>query len=728
MIRVFTSRIMVYLFGMFLLFGLGAYLTNYFVIQHVKRTYLNLPYIKNTIYTILKSKLNKALDIGVIDFNLYDGVFIEDIRISQEEDFSKNNLLFTSKKLSIRLTSPFSKTPSISKLVVQNSRINIDLDDPLKSSILEDIRDKHIPVIEFKETDILFFKNKQLIFRTDQPINFVFTKKENQIEFQFDDSKYNMKSTMIVNGHGVLDIIKKRLHINISLKQFAVNKMIGLAEQIIYMSPESGKCSGNVELKLDDTNTTVQGELNFEALHGKFFTSLFVVRELRLLSKFNYQSNLKEIPKEKNKREILINRYIEIGNIKSKEEIFVGVNDLHNYKLDFQSENVGYLVGFMERKQDFNMSGSVKVNLNISETGNVKDWLKINASSEIENFEAFNKLNPFTKISIKKMIMNFTQDHKLVTNINGSLFDEPIKLDILGNIIFQKWVSEGTTYYPMKSDITLNSQIQRVIVDNFANIFKFLSNKVDEDIKERQEKILPNVYFIVQPVYKVFLDNLNLKSSILIDDLKFKNDSISLGQFKNTIDIRNGSTELRLFEVKKQKVEKTESKKSDRELSLYFRAYYNNKNPYIDFGLKISKLEWKDTSWKFCDTIFRSDMINLDYTLSSIGNNFSDLYVSRIIRSDLNGVNTIMQRIPSEDNFSLFEKIQTPEIFQFKYSFNTYSREKMNRSFEIKADDISYKGSASGLSSFPFSISGSNKGKSLNLSFVENNSICQQQN
>ena len=147
---VIKSRWMISIFIFISLLSGSIYTANNFYVYQMKKNYINLSEMKKVITNYIKIKLNKAIELGIVDFSLIEGITIEDIKISEEEDFSNNKLFFISQRVDIKLSSVFSKNVFIEEIIVHNSKLEIDINEFNIESFFKYFKERNFPKIEFR--------------------------------------------------------------------------------------------------------------------------------------------------------------------------------------------------------------------------------------------------------------------------------------------------------------------------------------------------------------------------------------------------------------------------------------------------------------------------------------------------------------------------------------------------------------------------------------------------
>ncbi|MCX8000439.1 MAG: hypothetical protein N3A69_16045, partial [Leptospiraceae bacterium] len=124
--KIIQSRWLITIIIVFFLGIVSFGIANNIYIYYLQKNNINIFQIKNIILQFIKTELGKATEIGMVSANILDGISFEDIRISAEEDFSNNKILFNSRRMDLRLGPIFSKSLQLEKIVFHNSKLEIE--------------------------------------------------------------------------------------------------------------------------------------------------------------------------------------------------------------------------------------------------------------------------------------------------------------------------------------------------------------------------------------------------------------------------------------------------------------------------------------------------------------------------------------------------------------------------------------------------------------------------
>lgn len=112
---------------MILVESVGYYVRNYL---------LDLRGVKELSRNFINKELGRAVTLGVVEYDFPNAVVFEDFRISSEEDFALNHILFRTNKIRFRLGGLWKGQPFVRGIVVKDSSINIDLEDQISGELI----------------------------------------------------------------------------------------------------------------------------------------------------------------------------------------------------------------------------------------------------------------------------------------------------------------------------------------------------------------------------------------------------------------------------------------------------------------------------------------------------------------------------------------------------------------------------------------------------------------
>ncbi len=698
-----------FLVGFIILIAI-LFISNNFYAYYVKKNYINIFQVKSSIVSFIRKNLSKAVEIGIADFSSIQGIIFEDIKISQEEDFSSDKLLFTSKRIDVRLTSIFAKAIVPEKIVIYSAKLNINLDDPMNLNVLRYIHELNLPDIYFDNLEIHLRANNQDLLRSSRPIHVSLIRKDQFLDISFNDNRFMGILAGSLQGSGNFNLETNENSLRIDFSNQDMENMSGISKALLNLTPESGIADGFISLSKNKTDFSIDGNLNFRKFSGDFFPiSNIKANDLTINVKFSY---LKEAISEKNV-ESYFKRKISSPEFFYDEQVYTPANNLRKTTISIQVDNFNKLLDGLVLEDELTVNGNMKLNMRMEETGKIADWIWIDGNGSISDLE-FKSKSPEVRIANTGLQFNWSQN-ELHTELKGKLFDKDFTSNLDGNVSFTK-VSKEVPVSAIASNIKINLNLDTLILKSFQSIYDSIEKKIIEDIKERQEKMLPESFFIQSLLYKVFLEKANVKANIKIAEAKYRPDSHALGKYNIDLKIESGAGNLALAGGVLNK--------NENELNLNF--HFSQKMPSFDFRTQISSLLWFDETFDLCDSSIYSDIIDFNMAFISSGNNFSDLLVNRNINGELSLTGNSFIRSNPGDNINLSEMFQGQSNLNISLGFNAYSQEGFLRNIEVKNGELDLRGNANLVrSDVNYFFYGQLKNKPQNLTFTKTGTSCQ---
>lgn len=693
-----------------ILLSVTLFIANNFYAYYVRKNYVNIFQVKSSIVSFIRKNLSKAVEIGIADFSSLQGIIFEDIKISQEEDFSSNKLLFTSKRIDVRLSSIFAKAIVPEKIVIYSGKLTIDIDDPMNANVLKYIHELNLPDIYFDNLEILIKASNQNLLRSPQPMHVSILRKNQFLDITFNDNKFMGLLAGSLKGGGKINLETSENSLRIDFSDHDLESMSGISKILLNLTPESGIADGFISLNKTKEDFNIDGNLNFRKFSGDFFPiSNIKANDFTINAKFSYLKEFKDIKNS----ESYFKRKISSPEFFYDEQVYTPINNLRKTTISIQVDNFSKLLDRLVLEDEVTVKGNMKLNMRMEETGKISDWIWIDGNGSLSNLE-FQSKSPTIRLTDTSLQFNWSQN-ELHTDLKGKLFDKEFNSELNGTILFIKPAKE-IPVSAIASNVKLDIHLDSLILKSFQSVYDSIQQKISSDIKERQEKMLPESFFIQSSLYKVFLEKANVKANMKIAEVKYRPDSHSQGKYNIDAKIESGVANL--------VVAGGVQDKNENELSLNF--YYDRKMPSFDFRTRISSLLWFDETFDLCDSSIYSDIIDFNMSFISSGNNFSDLLVNRSISGELSLIGNSFIRSNPGDNVNLSEIFQKQKNLTISLAFNAYSQEGFLRNIEIKSDEADFRGNANLVrSDINYIFYGQIKNKPQNLAFTKTGASCQ---
>jgi hypothetical protein len=711
---VIKSRWMISIFIFISLFVGTVYTANNFYVYQMKKNYINLSEMKKVITSYIKTQLNKAIELGIVDFSLLEGITIEDIKISEEEDFSNNKLFFLSQRVDIKLSSVLSKNVFIEEIVVHNSKLEIDVNEFNIETFFKYFKERNFPKIEFRNLNFTLKDGSKELIKSEKPIQLTIQKINNEIMITFDDSYFNLPFTMNLFGTGNIDQ-NNRFTIDVRFNKFPINNLQGFIKSVLGSVGDKGETEGFVRVSKLNEEVNLEGDINLINYSGTAgIVPGFEFNEISLNTKFSY---FKEVDENK-KFEVYYKRKISNPNFLFSDSVVTNKSNLRKIQINSRVEDFSKLSNELILNKNDKYKGKMNLSLEVEETGKGTDWFVGEGKISVENFEL--KMNE-NKMDLEISTADFEFDTKnmLISKIEGKLFNSPFVLNGKTNLNFSKILNQKYNY-----QIINNSNIE-VLIDNFfINDFKPIYESIylgiQDDIKERQEKMLPDSYIVESNFYKTYLDKLNLVFTLKTNSISKSKESEPIGKIDLITKFSKANLELEMYDM----INTTKGKKQ-----VNFKAILDRKNPYYDLKVKVEDLNWGDKFYNICGTDFLSKNFDIMISFVALGNNFSDIIINKSFNIDFFFKNVSYKQNEFIDNLNLNEILNKDKTFDIKGNLSGYGQESNFRSIEISGIDTNYKGyttsNFSRGSGYQFSLYGVHNNKNTTYNFFEVNNRCQ---
>lgn len=654
----------------------GLFLSNSLYEYYVKKNYLDIYHSRSVLVSFIRKNLNKAIEIGIVDFSSLYGIVFEDIKISEEEDFSSNKLFFIGKRIDIRLGKPMSKDQILEKVVIYDARLNLDISDPVSSNLLTYIKDFKFPQMEIRNLEFIIRDKDRVIIRTIKPVDVIMKRKGNKVLISMKDKKFLdlIRLQDKIQAETEIDPETGFYGVNIKFTDYNLEKMPGISNTLINLNPDSGISDGFINISKNATDLKIEGNLNIQQFSGDFFPITSIkANNFSINAKFSYlRENVEK------GAESYFKRRVNSPEFYYDEQIYTAINGLRKINVSLQIDDMQKLADRLILEDKIHLKGFLKTDLAIEETGKIDNWFIVDGNGFINNLE-LNIQNPNTDVKNTGVRFLWEKSGDLQVGIKGQIFDREFNLDSKGTIFFNKDKDSGI--YPISSDMSLKMSVQSIIMQQFAGYYAKIKNAVTENIKERQEKMLPESYVILSYPYKKFLEKMNLNYSISIDDMKYREDSHSLGPFTISGNSKAGNTSLDLYSTTNPKAN-----------WLSLKAMLDRKLPVYEFRAGLQSLIWFDEVFSICDSTIYSDILNFNITVVTSGNNFAELVVNRNMAGEMNLHSINFYRSNPGDLIQFAEMFQGQKRLNLSFGFNGYSQESYFRNIELEGSDSVVKG------------------------------------
>jgi hypothetical protein len=680
--------------------------TIYLIEYNIRSKFINVNQAKTKILDLVKNDLGKAIEIGISDFSIYNGLIFEDIKISDEEDFSSNKILFTCTRLDLRFNSYVEPNRKIEKIIFYGGNLKISLKNNTFKKVLELLNQLSPEQIVFKNLNLIIEEDELIYFQSNKSLNLFFMKRTNGYDWHIEEDTYFSSK---LNGTGQINLIDKINSIGkLKLNDYSLLSITGLTSKMISLQATEGTSDGFFNFEIDDQLTKLEGDLNFRNFKGEFGLLVEVkANEFSINSKISYY------------KEVIDKANMEFHykkTISSPEFIYEEISSLNESKLKdtsikLQIDNFKSLSEKLSLEEELSIQGGLKLDLGFKETGKLNDYYSLWGNGFLKDFSLKTK-EP--KLEISNTELSFFLDKDFIkSNLKTNLFEDELSINLISSLNF--FYNKEKDEFSLNSNSEINAKYDNLVISDFYSFKEYLLNKVQADIKERQEKMLPESYFILTSFYKTFLERANSKIKIQIENILFYKDYFPLGKYLAEIKLSSGTGNFAI-------------KSLNEDVNLFDmkgNLYYDRKLPAIDFRLGMKSFFYLDKVFDFCDISVYSDILDFNFSLNSHGNNFSDLYVNKSILGDFKSRNSSILKNKSKDIQIYSESFEYLNNMELKFDFNAYSADYFIRGIQLTNPNLSIYGSGSPVKTEKvFGFNGSINQKPFSLNFSKVGETC----
>jgi hypothetical protein len=572
---------------------------------YLKTRKVPLVAIRSIVTSTINKEIGKAVDLGVVDFSIREGLILEDLVISREEDFSFNTNLLKVKRVTFHVSSFFSAIPHIDRIDFFSPQLTLNNDEALEKTLLEYFKSTKVKEVRFHDTRVSFKKGDLSVLDWKEGWDIRFLRKNGKIEIEYDNGIYWLPNATRVKGEGILsETDTNDFKFFLQWKNYPSEEAPLLVSYLFGTTMQSAVLSGNASwersVKGEDV---IKGDVEFE--NSNFLLAQFpgyVVNGLRFKENFLFQNN-------KETRDFSSLDF----QLKVEDETIVGKESLLNRKIDFKIDDLEPLSSlFIELSsgEGLPLSGKLRGSLEVAETGEKNKWFKVKGAiggEDLEwNSDHFNFRNGVTQL-------NVGDGNSVSLNVKGELFDKPINLDLSAFVDWSRSKKiDETFYYPLTSKSKATLKIRELLAKNWAPLYETWKKDTLEEIKERQEKLIPEEYFYQKKIYKYFLESMNFDLAIVVGDFFPYEGSASSGELKGSVIVKDGRLNTNIL------LPETGSK-------LSITSYYATKTPNFSFSLYLNAYPWNRPWTDICGMNILPESINLDYSFASQGSDYYTL-------------------------------------------------------------------------------------------------------
>ncbi|MCG6142145.1 LIC_12586 family protein [Leptospira mtsangambouensis] len=578
-------------------YGLEFYLRNYRI---------PLVQLRKVVSYTINKELGKAVDIGVLDFSLREGLIIEDLVVSNEEDFSFNDHMLKVKKVTFRLSSYFKESPTVEQIDFYSPHLVLNENASLRNQLIEYAQKSKLKDIRFHDARLTVKQNDSTLVDWKEGWDIVLKRKNKRLYLSYNNGWFWIPNSTRIKGEGEFsEAGLDEFQFEFKWKNYPSEEAIILTNYLFGSSVHSAVLSGEGKVSRDPVSGFVaKGDVEFE---NSFIPLPFF--ENYILDGFRFREVFLFTP-NKEGREFLGTDFRIKTSIKS-ETVKETVLDRH---FEFQIES---LEDIAERISDLSgnftlpLSGTLKGNIDLTETGDKNKWFLLRGEVTGSDLQWDSKLLQLEKGNLS---LKLTEGNEWTFNFDSLFFGKPTHLSGGGNSTWgRSKKTDGTYYYPLQSKTKLNFQTPDLTANDWKPLYEDWKQETLEEIRERQEKLIPEEYFYQTKIYKYFLEMMNLDLSIQIANYFPYSGSQSLGEAKGNFLVKDGRMNLVL-----------NLGNSNSKLSAV--SYFASKTPNFGLSLVLSEYPWSDPWMNFCGAELKPTHVSLDYSFNSIGSDYYSLH------------------------------------------------------------------------------------------------------
>lgn len=636
---------------------------------YVRNYLLDLRGVKELSRNFINKELGRAVTLGVVEYDFPNAVVFEDFRISSEEDFALNHILFRTNKIRFRLGGLWKGQPFVRGIVVKDSSINIDLQDQISGELIDYIQKINIPEIRLMNTTITISRGGEEILNALKGIDIVITKRPEGVTVSISDSLFPFPYSRYIQGTFETKFHSDEFKSNFRFQNVKAEKVRGVYSLFGKIAPSSGKISGEYEILLNGKKVSVIGKIRFTNVSGK------ILQELPLGLKIPDLKDADLIHEMDLKLDEIGEK--QVHTFTKEENIFritykVNPKKLSTWEVFADWKNIRELKSIFQFPGDLEiLEGGLELKGKWEETGNYGDWIKSEVSLRLSGFYW---KDPFLDFRLDEAKANILTGNTLEFDAKGNLFQEPIRTRIIGKTGWKKSIrGNGTFYYPLYNDWKWELDLDRISVRNFLPVYHLWKNWIRTDIKTRQEKLIPEVRWTRTPFYKYLMEYTTFT-------VQWKSKSFRFGE-KDLGNLTLNGKVVPFF----SRLDLKGFREGNQFLEAFANFTFGQDNPYMDFRIKIVEMPWEESVNGFCGSWVIPETVTSDTTIRLFGDDFLALHNSLNVSH-----NVVFNRSRFQDKRSLPLNLREP--FDFGYEHNLLPTLSYYRNIFWKNETADLKG------------------------------------
>ncbi|EMY69567.1 LIC_12586 family protein [Leptospira vanthielii] len=643
-------------------YGLEFYLRNYRI---------PLVQLRKVVSYTINKELGKAVDIGVLDFSLREGLIIEDLVVSNEEDFSFNDHMLKVKKVTFRLSSYFKDSPTVEQIDFYSPHLVLNENVSLRDQLIQYAQKSKLKDIRFHDARLTVKQNDSTLVDWKEGWDIVLKRKSKKLYLSYNNGWYWIPNTTRIKGEGEFSETNlEEFQFEFKWKNYPSEEAIILTNYLFGSNVHSAVLSGEGKVVRDSVSGfTARGDVEFE---NSFIPIPFF--ENYILDGFRFREVFLFTPK-KEEREFLGTDF-RIKTLVKTETIKEPLLE-RNFEFQIESlENIAERISDLSGNFNLPLSGSLKGNIALSETGDRNKWFQLHGELVGTEIQWDSSLIQLEKGNLSLKLL---EGNEWSLNIDSMLFGKPSHILGSGASVWgRSKKADGSYYYPMSSKTKLNFQTPDLNGSDWKPLYEDWKKETLEEIRERQEKLIPEEYFYQTKIYKYFLESMNLDLGIQIANYYPFSGSKSLGESKGNFLVKEGRMNLNL-----------NLGTSNSKISMI--SYFASKTPNFGFSLILNEYPWSDPWMNFCGSDLKPTHVSLDYSFNSIGSDYYSLHKDARTSYSLKlfGVNFKEADLVSKLEMDL-GPLRKP--FQLEFDLSRYSDMDYISNLVVSSESLDLKG------------------------------------
>lgn len=652
----------IFLFFIFLYYSFEFYIRNYRI---------PLTDLRKIVIQTINLELGRAVDIGVLDFSLREGLILEDLVISQEEDFSFNEHLLKVKKVTFRLSGFWKSSPNIERIDFYSPQIVADTDSKVRSQLLEYLQSSKVKDIRFHDFRLTLKTKDSTVVNWKEGWNLEFLRKDGKINITYDNGWFWIPNTTRVKGEGFFpESEMEEFSFFIKWKNFPSEEATELTNFLFGSPVHTAVLTGEAKIeKFPSKNFAVIGNVEFEnsLIHLPFFSN-YMLDRFRFSEKFSF---------DEKKEERIFSSYD--FSIKYTTETFLAKEPLVSRNVEFNVNTLSEITDHIFTpggELGFPLEGNLKGNLSLTETGERTKWFKWEGGVTGENLKWDSN---FFQMDEGSFTLNISKNNHLEFTGKFNVFDKPNLVSLASDLDWTKSKkTDGSLYYPLNSKTKANIESSSIVASDWFRLYNDWQKDTMDEIKERQEKLIPEEYFYQKKVYKYFLESMNWDLNFHFSKFFPYEGGSDLGETKGNLSVKDGRMSLNF------PLGNLGSKVS-------MVSYFASKTPNFTFSLYLNSYPWNNSWLSLCGEELKPSLVDLDYSFASLG---SDYYM---LHKDARINYFVKLHQVSLKNAEVFTKLPIPiqkfkEPFSIEFNLDHYFETDYLRNLAIYGNELDLKG------------------------------------